>query len=215
MAKILVPIDPRQSMDLNNDGRVTVDELVHSALYIFVALFVILGAVIVGGWVLITERLPPWRVWALIFILDGLLTGGLIIWRMTGHERREREAAEDRARQHEREDWEFDQARGVSDDARSTTLSQAQIDAAVWQILARYYAGKEWTRDACEKAGVMSAELWNEANALLKKRHIRRGSKRALEHDTLEEAWGVYCAAKLKANQHRMGSAKADWTEAA
>jgi len=93
-------------------------------------------------------------------------------------------------------------------------MTQAQIDAAAEQILARYYTGKEWSREACEKDGVMSAELWNEANAMLKKRNIRRGRKTTLEPATYAEAWGLYCAAKLKANQHKMGSASDDWREA-
>jgi len=137
-----------------------------------------------------------------------------MLWRMTRYERQEREAKRDAEFERERKRWEFDQAQGISQEAGATTMTQAQIDMAAEQIIARYYAGREWSREACEKDGVMSAELWNEANKLLRERRIRRGRSRDLEPETYAEAWGLYCKAKLEANRHKMGSANDDWREA-
>ena len=215
MAKVLIPVNPKESMDLDGDGKVTVDELVRSVLLIFVALVVLLGAMIVGGWLLITGKFPPWRVMGIIPLLSAILTALLLLWRMTRYERQEREARRDKKFERKKARWEFNQARGISKEAGATTMTQAQIDGAAEQIMARYYAGKGWTREACEKDGVMGAELWNEANAMLKKRRIRDGRKNKLRPETYAKAWGLYCEAKLKANQHKMGSANDDWRESA
>ena len=212
MAKILVPFNPRESLDLNQDGHITVDELIKSATWIFLAGLLILGSVIVGLWILIDEKLPPWRVFGAILIIDSLLTGALIGYRMTYPERNERELAKDREFERKRAQWEFDQARGVSDAARSSSLAQADIDVAAMQILRRYYDGKPFTRDAMVGDGIMTAQLWNEANALLKKRSIRAGRKNEFRPDTFAEAWAIYCEHKARANQHRI--ANGDWTEA-
>lgn len=214
MAKVLIPVNPNSGLDLNQDGKVTVDELVRSALLIFIALNVLLGALIVGGWLLVTGKFPPWRIMGIIPLLAAILTATLLLWRMTRYERQEREDRRELEFKREKERWEFDQARGISQEAGATTMTQAQIDAAADQIIARYYAGRGWSREACEKDGVMSAELWNEANKLLRERRIRRGRSRGLEPATYADAWGMYCAAKLKANRHKMGSANDDWREA-
>ena len=206
--KAFLPLD---ALDRNKDGRISVDELIQSAHWIFLALLALLGVLIAGPWLMIAGKLPPWRIWVMILILAAAGTATLIVRRMLFPERNEKEAAIDREFERERAQWEFDQARGVSEDARATTLAQAEIDAAALTILQRYYQGKEWTRDACTATG-MTAELWNEANGLLKKRGIRRGRKSHLEPESFQEAWGLYCEAKLKANQHRI--ANGEWTEA-
>ena len=211
MAKILVPFNPRESLDLNQDGQVTVDELIKSATWIFLAGLLILGSLIIGLWVIIDETLPPWRVFGVILIIDSLLTGALIGYRMTYPERNERELAKDREFERKRAQWEFDQARGVSEDARSSSLAQADIDVAAMQILRRHYAGKPFTRDAMVGDGIVTAQLWNEANGLLKKRGIRAGRKNEFRPDTFAEAWAQYCEHKLKANQHYVKNG--DWTE--
>ena len=213
MAKVLIPVNPNGGLDLNQDGKTTVGELAVSALLIFVSLVSLLGALVIGGWVLAIERLPPWRAFGVILILSVVATAIAMLWRMTRYERQEREAKRDAEFERERKRWEFDQAQGISQEAGATTMTQAQIDAAADQIIARYYAGKEWSREGCEKDGVMGSELWNAANKLLKDRRIRRGSSRKLEPATYADAWGMYCAAKLKANRHKMGSANDDWRE--
>ena len=214
MAKVLIPVNPNSGLDLNQDGKVTVDELVRSALLIFIALNVLLGALIVGGWLLVTGKFPPWRIMGIIPLLAAILTATLLLWRMTRYERQEREDRRELEFKREKERWEFDQARGISQEAGATTMTQAQIDMAAEQIIARYYTGKEWSREACEKDGVMGSELWNEANKLLRERGIRRGRSRDLEPETYAKAWGIYCKAKLEANRHKMGSANDDWREA-
>jgi len=201
-------------MDLNQDGKVTVDERVRSALLIFTALLVLFGAVIIGGWGLIVGSLPPWRVIAVIPLLSASSTAALLIRRELYIERQEREAKTDLEFRREKERWEFAQAQGISTEAGATTISQAQVDSAALSILRRFYDGKPWSRDACVADGLMSAEQWNEANATLRKRRIRRGRQMKLEPPDFATAWAMYCDAKLKANKHKMGSASDDWREA-
>lgn len=207
-----VVIPPNNGLDLNQDGKVTVDELIQSATWILIALLALFGVIIIGLWVVISGKFPPWRIIVLIFILAAAGTAGLLIRRMLYPERNEKEAAIDREFERTRARWEFDQARGVSEDARATTLAQADIDVAAMQILRRYYDGKAFTRDALVGDGLMTAQLWNQANGLLRKRGIRHGRKNEFRPETFAEAWALYCAAKLKANQHRV--ANGDWTEA-
>ena len=206
--KVLIPPN---SMDLNQDGKVTIDELARSTVLIFAQLVILMTA-FVGGIALLI--LGPWfvRIIGAIVSLSAIGASGLGVYRMLRYERME---SRDKTRwelEHKRAEWEFNQARGVSEDARSSTVSQAQIDVAAMQILQRYYSGKEWSRDALVGAGLMTADLWNEANALFKKRGIRRGRKTELIPDTFADAWALYCEAKLRANQHRI--ANGDWTEA-
>ena len=206
-----VVIPSQNDFDLNGDGKVTADELIQSTMTIFWQLVVVLGAFVGGIGLLIVG---PWflRILGSIVSVSAISAFSLGIYRMLRYERMEREDRLEKQRRRRREDWEFDQARGVSEDARATTLAQADIDVAAMQILRRYYDGKAFTRDALVGDGLMTAQLWNEANGLLKKRGIRHGRKNEFRPDTFAEAWALYCAAKLKANQHRV--ANGDWTEA-
>jgi hypothetical protein len=209
--KILLPQNSSMGMDLNGDGKVTADELIQSTMTIFWQLVVVLGAFVGGIGLLIVG---PWflRIIGVIVSVSAIAAFSLGIYRMLRYERMEREERLELERKRIREDWEFDRARGVSEDARATTLDQAQIDVAAMQILQRYYQDKEWSRDAMVGAGLMTAQLWNEANALLKKRRIRHQRKTMLNPPTFSAAWAMYCEAKLRANQHRV--VNGDWTEA-
>ena len=212
--KVIVPSSVgagSRGLDLNGDGKVTIDELARSTILVFVQLVVVFFALIGGVYFLVVGPALLRLIGAVVSV-SAILAFSLGLWRMLRYERQEREEKRDREFERERAGWEFDQARGVSREAQSTTLAQAHIDAAALQILQRYYAGKGWTRSACEKENVMGSELWNEANGMLKKRRIRNGSSRHLEPETFADAWGLYCEAKLKANQHRV--ANGNWTEA-
>ena len=211
--KVLIP--QNNSLDLNGDGRVTIDELARSTMLIFIQLVVVFSA-LVGAVYLLVVGPALVRLVGGVIGLSAVCAFGLGVYRMLRFERLERRDKTVWDLEYRRTKWEFDQARGVADEAGATTMSQAQIDAAVHQILSRYYTGKEWNREALEKAGVMTAEVWNEANAMLKKRRIRKGRKRELEPETFAEAWGIYCEAKLRANQYKMnGRHDSDWREAA
>ena len=211
--KVLIPPN---SMDLNQDGKVTIDELARSTVLIYGQIVIAASAVLWGLWVLVAGQIPQpvtfLRIQGAIVAFSVPIAAYIGIKRMLRFERMEDRDKTRWQLEHERAKWEFAQARGVSVDARSSTVSQAQIDVAAMQILQRYYRGEEWSRDICVGAGLMTADLWNEANALLKKRGIRRGRKTALEPETFADAWAMYCAAKLRANQHRI--ANGDWTEA-
>ena len=207
--KLVIPQD--NALDLNGDGRVTVDELVRSTWMIFIQLVVVFGAIALAVVALVYA--PAFlKVAVSIIALAALLAFSLGVYRMLRHERLDREAEQEKLRRWEREDYEFDLLRGVSDDARATTLAQAEIDAAALQILRRYYDGKPFTRDAMVGDGLMTAQLWNEANGLLRKRGIRAGRKSEFRPDDFAEAWAIYCEAKLKANQHTVHNG--DWREA-
>jgi len=198
-------------MDLNGDGKVTADELIQSTWTIFVQLVVVFGAIGLAILALIYAPLII-KIAVSAIALAALCAFSLGIYRMLRYERMESRDNEAWAFEKRKAEWEFDQARGVSEDARSSSLAQADIDVAALQILQRYYDGKEWTRDALVGVGLMTAATWNEANALLKKRGIRRGKNSYLEPESFADAWAIYCEKKLRANQYRI--ANGDWTEA-
>jgi len=212
--KLVIPSD--SGMDLNSDGRVTIDELFRSTVLIYALIVGAVSAVLWGLWVMVAGKIPPalafLRIEGAILAFSVPLAAYIGIRRLLRYERQEERDKTMWELEHERARWEFNQARGVSEDARATTLAQAEIDAAALTILQRYYQGKPCTRDACTDAGLMTAQLWNEANGLLKKRGIRRGRKSEFVPDDFAAAWAQYCEYKLKANQHRV--ANGEWTEA-
>ena len=207
--KAFIPLDT--GMDLNRDGKVTIDELIRSTYMIFLLLVVLFGAIALTIVAMIYAPVPI-KIFFGIIALSALGAFSLGVYRMLRYERQEKQDKVERERRHEREDYDFDLVRGVSDAARSSSLAQADIDVAAMQILRRYYDGKPFTRDAMVGDGIMTAQLWNEANALLKKRSIRAGRKNEFRPDTFAEAWAIYCEHKARANQHRI--ANGDWTEA-
>ena len=209
-----------EAMDLNGDGKVTIDELFRSTLLIYAQIVGAVSAVLWGLWVLVAGKVPQpvtfLRVEGAIIAFSVPLAAHIGIKRMLRFERIEEREQKMWELKHEQAKWQFRQAQGIADESGATSMDQATIDTAVWNILKRYYRGDAWTREALEKAGVMTAEVWNEANALLKKRRIRVGRRQELEPETLQEAWAIYLEAKEKANRHKMSSASdPDWREAA
>ena len=209
-------IMPAANMDLNNDGKVTIDELARSTGLIYAQIVIAASAVVWGIWVLIVGAIPQvvtfLRVEGAIVAFSAPLAAYIGIKRMLRYERIEEREQKAWEFQRKRDEWELRQAMGIATEAGATTMTQAQVDATAQQILSRYYTGKEWSREAMVKANVTTAELWNEANATLKKRRIRKGKKRELEPDTFAEAWGIYCEEKLRQNRHKLGGR--DWREA-
>ena len=216
MAKVLIPFGAQDGLDLNRDGKVTIDELFQGTLRIYGFIVAAISAVLWSLWIAVAGQIPHpvtfLRIEGAILGLCVPIAAYIGIKRMRRYERQEARDQTMWELERKRAEWEFDQARGVSEDARSSSLAQAEIDVAAMQILQRYYQGQEWSRDACVGAGLMTADLWNEANDLLKKRRIRSGRKTALNFDTFQDAWARYCEAKLNANQHRV--ANGNWTEA-
>jgi hypothetical protein len=136
--------------------------------------------------------------WGPLFLVLAVVSWlSLLVWRLIWLERDERLAAVERTRKWERENWEFDNLRGVATREAQTDFTQADIDAAAWQLLSFYYKGEEWSRKAWTARG-LSKELWDQVNALFQKRSIRRGRKAQLEPKTMAHAWGLWCEAKLK-----------------
>lgn len=199
---------PLPDMDLNGDGKVTINELVMSAFLI--AASIVLGAnvvngVVVGGLYLI----KPWenwndaRAWLLIIFLLSLGTGTGVgvyftIKRMLRYERGEREAMTDLEHQRKVKKWEFDVARGADQKATDTQGDGATQDHYARLFLKYSYdMGHFITRREWTKAG-LSEDWWNRLNSLMKKYNIRQGASTELQQDTFSEAWGVWCDAMVK-----------------
>jgi len=207
--KVIMPT--QGNLDLNGDGKVTIDELAKSTGSVFAQLVVVFGALGGAVWLVVVGPLF-FKIAGAVIGLAAICSFGLGVYRMLRYERMESRDKIAWHLEHERARWEFDQAKGISKEASATSLSQAQVDMAAQNILARYYSGKEWSREAMVKDNLLTAELWNEANAVLQKRRIRKGRKRELEPENFADAWGIYCEAKLRQNRHKL--ANNDWREA-
>lgn len=189
--------------DLNRDGKVTFGERVASAGMMAGALLVALQVVYLAVCLLLD--VAGWAFWWDVYLGLSLLVAavswvGLIVWRMTWHERAERLEGAERRRRWAREDFEFAQLRGVVETEAGTRITQAQIDAAAQLYLKRYYEGRGLARAGWLKDGY-SKELWDTVNGLMKKRGIRKGRGDQLVQESFAEAWGVWCEAKLKNRQ--------------
>jgi hypothetical protein len=215
--KILVP-PGANGMDLNGDGRITPDELIRSTWTIFVQVVLASSAAIWCIWIAVAGRIPN----ALTFLrIEGVLVTGSIIAacyigikRQLRYERQEGRDYHMWLLEKEKTEWQLDQAKGISKDSRPADMTQIDIDAAALTILTYYYDGKDCTREALVQLGLMTADLWNSANKLLKDRHIRKGRSRNLEPGTFEEAWAMYLAGKMKAHNYKMaGAYDPDWRE--
>ena len=123
------------------------------------------------------------------------------MWRLVEYEKREKQEAIDREHRRKRERFELDQLQGVTSRESGTRYTQADIDAAARIIMVRCYQGKAWSRDACIEIG-LKKEIWDRANALLKKRRIRVGNRKRLEPGDFAEAWGIYVEAAMENSQH-------------
>ena len=201
--RYLVEMPVPAAADLDGDGRVTVGELVASTLIL--GSLVALGlAVIVGGLWLIFQDVPGWaRVVTLIAVLAALITCGIGAWRMLRYERGERLTVEEIQRRRKFEDDDRALRSGLQQADTQARISQADVDAAVWDILKAYFAGREWARG---KIDGISEPRWNLANEALQKSKLRKGRKTTLEAETLDLAWAMYLEWRGKTRSHYVTS---------
>ena len=182
--------------DLNDDGKVTFDELIRSTLYIAAMIAFFLLALLGGiGLILLRGPLIPTLV-GYCLVLATVLGAVIGIRRQIRYERAERLEREELYRRWAREDYEFDVLRGAAQTETDTRWNSARQDqyARLWLNLS-YERGKPITRDEWQRQG-QPVEAWNRTNSLMKRRGIRRGS--SLAPDTLAEAWGAWCEAELE-----------------
>ena len=193
--------------DLNRDGQVSLGERASATFTLCAGVWLFLQVLYIGGCLLFGVDLAPgWLFWRRVWLGLTLLLVGiggvvLFVWRLLEYEKRERQANEDRDHRRERQQFELDQLRGVTSRETDTRYTQADIDAAARIIMTRYYNGETWTRDACVSIG-LKKELWDRANALLKKRRIRIGNRKRLEPGDFAEAWGIYVEKAMENSQH-------------
>lgn len=202
MTTIHIPLQANP-LDLNQNGRVTLDELVVSAVWI--VKWIILGvnavsiALLASGYML-----SPWAEWGgafrwsvIVFFASvgiGMLIGAwTCIRRMRRYERAEEESRVDLELERTRKKFELDQIMGVTRKEKETAWTQATQDRYARLFLElSFEKGTFITRDEWKSRG-LAEDAWNRVNALMQKYKIRRGREGALQHETLAEAWGAWC----------------------
>ena len=201
--KYLVNIPAIDAADLNGDGTVTVGELVASALIL--GLLVAVGlSVIAGGLWLIFQDVPGLvRGVVIIVLLAACITCAIGAWRMLRYERGERLTVEEIRRRRKFEDQDRATRDGFQQADTQARISQADVDAAVWDILGAYFAKREWARG---KIDGMSEPRWNLANESLQKAGLRRGRSTKLTAETLDAAWAQYLKWRASARSHYVTS---------
>jgi len=216
MTTIHIPLQANP-LDLNQDGRVTLDELVTSAFWI--VKWIMLGMNALNVAALGTFYiLSPWEEWSgalrwLIVVLFasmgiGMLVGACVgISRMRRYERAEAEARIDLKHERRRKQFELDQIMGII-----TRKEESDGNAAVLQehyarryLSLSYERGKIITRDDWKRLG-LPEDWWNTINEKMKTLGIRDGRRNILLHDDFAAAWGAWCDAITKSRRwERMG----------
>lgn len=208
MTTIRIPVQANP-LDLNQDGRVTLDELVRSAFWIvaWIAIGInsfnlsFLGcAYVLLGW-------DNWKgaiSWSVIVFFTSLGIGTiyaalLSLSRMKRYERAEQMATEEVMRRREAEDADRALRNGLQQKDGQARIEQADIDYAVFRILQEYFAGRPWARG---KIADISEPRWNLANEMLQNCKLRHGNRRNLEAETLDQAWVKYLEWRASRRSH-------------
>jgi len=189
--------------DLNKDGKITLGERVTAAcimwLVVFIGLNIIYWSIV--ALLEVENPLGAWGRWLAVFaLLDTIATISIAVWRLVWIERDYKHERIEQERRWKREDWEFDQMRGTATAPDTGKRSEAwKYDYYAMMYLKRYFRGIDITRAQWEKDG-LPVEWWNNVNAKLQERQIRRGKNKALEYETYGEAWEAWLEANMKAH---------------
>jgi len=212
MTTIRIPMQGNP-LDLNQDGKVTLDELIRSAFWL--ALWIVIGinslnlALLASGYVLFGwenwKGAISWSVivffgsWGIGMVYSSLLS----VNRMRRYERAEAEARVDLEMERERKRFELDQIIGVTRREEETAWTQATQDRYARLFLELSFEKTAQAEKNGEKGGFITRDewkgrglpedAWNRINQLMKKYHIRKGQSSQLQHETLAEAWGAWC----------------------
>jgi multisubunit Na+/H+ antiporter MnhC subunit len=204
MRRYLLQAPDTLPADLNADGRVTIGELVVSALVLAASMVVGLATLAGCAWLLFRPETAGWlRLATIIVGLATLAAATLLIWRMTHYERHETLTRQEIERRRMFEDEDRAVRNELQAQDGQARISQADVDAAVWDILKRYYAGKPWARG---KVPGVSEPRWNMANEILKKCGLRQGNRRSLEPETFDIAWSQFLQWRRKTRAYYVTS---------
>jgi len=200
---IQVP-DSVMTGDLNQDGQISVGELLISTLVVMVLLAIILNVVVQGlGALLLGEEWPFLPVLAASSAVAVVAGGALGIWRMLRYELGLHYWRDDRRRQRKLEDEDRAFRLGLTDDDRQARISQADVDEAVWLMLRAWFETGTFARG---KVQGVSETRWNLANETLKSAGLRRGRRMDVEAETIDEAWARYLLWRKNARSHYVTS---------
>ena len=201
--RYLVEMPTPAAADLNNDGVVTVGELVASTLILGALIGLGLAATVGGLW-LIFQDVPGWvRVITMIAALAALVTCAVGAWRMLRYERGEKLTIEEVRRRRQFEDDDRALRNGLQQADTQARINQADVDAAVWDILGAYFSGRAWARG---KVDGVSDPRWNLANEALQKSGLRKGRRTRLQAETKDIAWAKYLEWRGKTRSHYVTS---------
>jgi len=138
--------------DLNGDGKVTLDELVRSTLYIAVLLALVFLALLGGVGLLLVPGLLILKLVGGSLVLAVVLAAIIGIRRQIRYERAERLEREELARRRAREDYEFALLKGEAKTEADTRLNSGlQNQYALLWLEISYQRGKPITRDEWNK----------------------------------------------------------------
>ena len=205
MGRMLVQLpDSVMTGDLDQDGTISLGELLASAIVAALLLAVILNVVVQGVGLLVLRGDWPWLTALGANCAVAVVAGGVLgIWRMLRYELGLHYWRDDRARQRELEDEDRAFRLGLTDDDRQARISQADVDEAVWLMLRAWFETSTFARG---KVPGVSETRWNLANEVLKASGLRRGRRMDVEAETIDEAWARYLLWRRSARSHYVTS---------
>lgn len=207
MTTVRIPVQANP-LDLDQDGKVTLDELIRSAFWL--ALWIVIGLnslnVAVLACLYVLFRWEEWTgavSWSgIVFFASwgiGMVYSSILsLNRMRRYERAEAEAQVDLEHERRRKAFELDQIMGVTRKEDETAWTQATQDRHARLFLELSFDKASFiTRDEWKGRG-LPEDAWNRINKLMKKYKIRDGRGSTLQHETLAEAWGAWCEKTMK-----------------
>ena len=197
-----------ETLDLNGDGRVTLDEIIKGAMWV---VFWIVVAVNVAYWcvLLVALILFGWEDWewalrgsVVVFCLSLMAGVGyaaqLGISRAKLPEWQKKQVDADIAHARKVAEFEYNVLSGANQQADETAGNAAmqehyaRLFLRMSYDLGKFVTRKEWTDKG------LGEDWWNRINRLMLKYGIRQGKSTTLLYRTFAEAWGAWCDAMLK-----------------
>lgn len=205
MGRMLIQLpDSVATGDLNQDGQISVGELLVSAGIAALLLAIILNVAVHGvGALILGEDWPFLPVFAANCAVAVVAGGALGIWRMLRYEFGVHYWRDDRRRLRQLEDEDRAFRLGLTDEDKQARISQADIDEAIWLMLRAWFETGTFARG---KVQGVSETRWNLANETLKSAGLRRGRRMDIEAETIDEAWARYLQWRKNARSHYVTS---------